>query len=224
MSALVNVGNVYPEGRNGTDGCSVFPVFNMNSEIVTFLAHCSLDVDSKNLSRMSKLTLYPVYLRNTYCINNFNVLAEKKCFVFLCISSNFSNVIVYTPNISNKVEFSGELEVIIRNDVQDDGREPLKLTFPGRKGVEFRTLDEKLQKVFNYIASDYIEFVRAVSENKNEKPMRVLKDKIKVDTFPKNLVKVEAIAKPIVTPAAAAGARPAVSGSEKKGFLSKLFS
>lgn len=224
MGALVNVGSVYPEEKNRNGGYSVFPVYNIESEKITFIAHFSLDIDTENLTKYSKLTLYPMYLRNTYSFNNFNELYAKKSFVYLCVSKYFSNVIIYAPHISKNVEYFGELEVIIRNDVQDDERGPLKLTFPGTKGVEFRSLDDKLQKVFKFLAEDYFEFIRATTEKRNEKPMRVLKDKIKVDTFPKNLVKVEAIAKPIVTPAAAAGARPAVSGSEKKGFLSKLFS
>ena len=223
MSALVSVNNVYPEGKNGKEGCSVFPLLNMSDEKVTFLAHFSLDVDVNNISKYPKLTLYPVYLRNSYSVNNFNELADKKCFVFLCISNVFSSVLVYIPNLSKSVDYKGELEVVIRNDVVGDERGQSRLTFPGRNGVEFRSLNDKFQQAFNVLATDYLEFVKAVVENREEKPLRALKQKIKVDSFPKHLVRIESIARPIVTPASAS-AQPPVSGSEKKNFFTKLFS
>ena len=153
--SLTYVNNVF-SGGDSQSNYSIFPTM-MDKDLgtITFLAHFSLDANVKNIAKCSKLTVYPVHLRNTYCVNRFDELAQKNCFVFLCVSDKFTTCVsIYVPNLADTIDFKGELEVVLRNDVVGDGRGESKFTFPNRNGVLLRGFNEKYEKAFRSISSD----------------------------------------------------------------------
>lgn len=201
---------------------SMFPTISHKEGEITFLAYLPLEYDMSKLSTYSNIKVHPIHTRDTSIFENMFELGKKNNYVILTVNQAFSSVLLYVPSVS-KTDFRGTIEVILKNDASNDQEYVVK--FPGRSSVDFRLLTDKMNTVYALIIKDYIEYLKSVqNSNSDQCKLRIVKGRSPISHFPKELIKVEAIAKPIVTPAAAAGARPAVSGSEKKGFLSKLFS
>ncbi len=201
---------------------SLFPSISYKPGQITFLAYVPLEYDLNSLSSYSTIKVHPIHSKDSSIFENMFELGKRNNFVVVSVNNDFSSVLLYVSSVSNLV-FNGNIEVILKNTVIDDNAGEYRLTFPGKNWVDVRPLTDKMNTAFAYIIKDYIEFLKT-DEKSGKCNFKIIKERVSIPNFPKNLVKVESIARPIVTPAAAGSSRPVVSSPEKKSFFSKLFS
>ncbi|MFN4174164.1 MAG: hypothetical protein ACK4HV_03555, partial [Parachlamydiaceae bacterium] len=195
--SLTFVTNVFPSS-DPEERFSVFPVmWNKSHDTVTFVAHFSLDTDMNNITEYPKLTLYPVHLRNTECMNNIDELVKKRCFAFVSVAENRTTLTVDVHNLpaSQTRTYNGEFEVILKNNVVGDDAGDSIIVFPHIKSVSLRGLTDKFDMAIKVMLSEYSKYIVAHFNHQPTPELRALREKIRIDAFPETLLKIESISR-----------------------------
>jgi len=178
---------------------SVFPSINYKANELTFMAYLAPEIDVNKISSYSKITVFPIHLKDSSVFENMDKLRSKKNFVLMVISANFLSVLLHVSSVSNVIRFNGNIEVVFKNTVVDDNAGDYLATFPSKTGVLLHPFTEKMNFVFGCIMRDYIEFLKHCQNGEAEPKFKLVRERVQIAHFPKQLIQLTSIVNPSTT-------------------------